>query len=105
MQVAQAAQEWMKRCFERGACARPLAALIVAALKIGAGAEGLASAGEDEAADVVALLVDSIHRLGETGEHVLRHCVHDFRMIEHKCGDRSVELQSAMFELHAFLAW
>ncbi len=104
MQVAQTAQERMKRCLKRRACTRPLAALIVAALKVGASAECLASAGENEATNVVALLVDRIHRLGETGEHVQRHRVHDLRMIEYKCGDRSVEFQSAMFELHAFLA-
>ncbi len=77
--------------------------LVVAALQIGAGAEGAARAGEDEAAHLGPPVVDLVERFGKTAQHVDRHRVHDFLVVEGEKRDRTVELERDVLELHCFL--
>ena len=78
--------------------------LIVAALQIGAGAERAAGAGDNEAAHIVAAIRDLVERFGEAAEHIDRHRIHHFLMIELQDGDLAVEIERDVFELHGFLA-
>ena len=104
MQIAQLAQERMEAGLQRGAGIAALAGRRVAALQVGAGAEGAARAGQDHAAHLVALLVDGVERLGKAAEHVHRDRVHDLLMIEPEDPDRPVDLERAVLELHRFLS-
>ena len=78
--------------------------LVVAPLQIGPGAERASGAGQDQATHLVTLVVDRIERLGEATEHVHRHRVHDFLVVELEDGNKAVELQRNVLELHGFLA-
>ena len=77
--------------------------LLVAALQIGAGAEGAARAGQHHAAHLVLAVLDRVERLGKPAEHVHGDRVHDLLVIEPQDGDRSVEFERAVLELHRFL--
>src|ERR1041384_5169087 len=72
---------------------------------VSSAAEGAARAGQHHAADLVLLVLDRIERLGEPAEHIHGDRVHDFLMIEPQNGDRAVELERAVLELHRFLSW
>ncbi len=48
-------------------------------------------------------LVDRIQRLGKAAEHVHRYRVHDFLVIEPEDGDRSIDIERGVLELHGFL--
>ncbi len=77
--------------------------LVAAALQIGAGAERAAGAGQHEAAHLIPLVVDRIERLAETAQHVHRDRVHDLLMVELENGDRAIEIERDVLELHCFL--
>src|SRR5689334_10493109 len=105
MQIAQLAQEGMESGFQRRTRIAAPAGRRVAALKIGAGAERAARAGQDHAAHLVALLVDGVERFAETAEHVHRNRVHDLLMVQLEDPDRAVDLERAVLELHRFLVF
>ena len=67
--------------------------LLVTPLKIGAGAESAAGAGQHEAAHVCAPVVDLVQRFGKPAQHVDRHRIHDFLVVEPEDRDRSIEIQ------------
>ena len=103
MQIAQAAQEGVVRRLERGAGVGPGARLrIVTALQVGAGTKRPSRSGDDEATHLVPAVLNRIERLGETAEHVHGDGVHDLRMIELEDGDRTVDIERDMLELHLF---
>jgi hypothetical protein len=63
------------------------------------------AAGQHQAAHFLALVVDRVERLGKAAEHVERHRVHDFLVVEFQDGDVAVQLQRDVLELHGFLFW
>ena len=103
MQIAQAAQERMKRGFQRCTRVAPARLLVVAALQVGAGAERAARACDHEAAYFGFSVADLVEGFAKTAEHVDRDRVHHFGMIELQDGDGAVELERDVFELHCFL--
>ena len=103
MQVAQAPQERMEPGLQRRTGVAPAGLLLVAALQVRAGAERPARAGEHQASHLGFPLVDRIKRLGKTAEHIHRHRVHDLLVVELEDGDRSIELERGVLELHGFL--
>jgi hypothetical protein len=104
VQLTQSAQERVERGLQcRAGVALAGLLLLIAALQIGAGAEGAARTGDHQAAHLVALVVDRIERLGKAAQHVDRDRVHDFLMVELEDRDRSVEVERDVFELHGFL--
>jgi hypothetical protein len=103
MQIAQTAQERMKRglqCSSGVASNRVL--FLIATLQVGAGAESLSRASQNEAADLVALVVNDVECFAEASQHVSRDRIHHFLMVKQQCGNGSVEFQFAIVELHAF---
>ena len=48
------------------------------------------------------LLVDGVERLAEAAQHVDRYRVHHLLMIELEDGDRSIDIERGVFELHLF---
>src|ERR1700716_736874 len=102
MQVAQTAQERMERGFQRRTSVALARLLVVAALQIGAGAERASRAGDDQTTDFRSLVIDGIERLAETAEHVDRYRVHHLLVIELQDGNRTVEIEGDVFELHGF---
>ena len=77
--------------------------LVVAALQIGAGAERAPGAGQHQAAHLVSLVLDGIERFGKPAQHVHRDRVHDLLMVEPENGDRAIEIERDVLELHCFL--
>src|SRR3954447_6912301 len=104
MQIAQPPQERMEGGLQRRARVAPARLLSAAALQVGSGAERPARAGDDETADLGLPVVDRVERRPEAAEHVDRHRVHDFLMVELQDGNRSVEVERDVLELHCFLS-
>src|SRR4051794_22982005 len=102
MQIAQPPQERMEGGLQRRARVAPARLLSVAALQVGAGAERPSRARDHETADLGLPVLDRVERLAETAEHVDRHRVHDFLMVELQDGDRAVEIERDVLELHGF---
>ncbi len=94
----------MERGLQRGAGVALAGLLVIAALQVGAGAERTSGAGDDETTYLGALVVDRIERLGEAAQHVDGNRVHHLLMIELEDGDRSIEIERDVLELHCFLA-
>ncbi len=102
MQVAQPAQERVEADFERRARIALARLLIVAALQIGTGAEGAARPREHHATNFGPFLLNGVECLGKAAQHVHRHRVHHLLVVELQDGDRTVDIQRDVLELHWF---
>jgi hypothetical protein len=102
LQVAQTPQERMERGFQRRAGVALARRLVVAALQIGAGAEGAPRACDDQATDFGLFFLDRVQRFAEAAQHVERDRVHHFLMVELENGDRPIEIERDVLELHLF---
>ena len=100
MQVAQPAQERVECGLQRRAGIALARLLVVAALQVGAGAERAPRAGHDKATDFGLLVFDGVERLAETAQHVDRHRIHHLLVIELQDGNRAVDIERDVLELH-----